>query len=290
MLKNVEKRELGNFVCLFVLYFVQAMPYGVQSRYLPIVMRKQGVSLGSLGLYKLLLIPWIFKFFISAFLIDVYQTKRFWLFTTMLCLFFGSLIAAFLTNFQQLAYILFALNWASATQDICVDWFAMRALKKEDLGLGNTVQVGAFKLGTLFSGGLLVYLMDYTTVSTTFFIIAGVYFISILLLKLSFLNSETNEDSNQKNDESEKTDLKFHRTDLNRLALLHHSPGTYWICLFVLIYKLGEQSSLNILPLFLVDKQVSSSRIGMWMGIIGQSLSIFGSFLGGVILKKTNKM
>ena len=49
------------------------------------------------------------------------------------------------------------LNLASATQDICVDWYAISNLKQEDLGLGNTIQVAGFKIGTLFSGGLLVY-------------------------------------------------------------------------------------------------------------------------------------
>ena len=230
MIKDVLKKEFLNFICLFILYFVQAMPYGVQSRYLPIVMRQQGVSLTSLGLYKLLLIPWVCKFFISAFLVDVYKTKKFWLIATMLILSFGSYLGCFLNSFYQLALILFVLNSASATQDICVDWFAMNVLKKEDLGLGNTVQVGAFKLGTLFSGGLLVYLMDYTTVSSTFAIIGTVYFISLLLLNFSLVNSE----SNRENDESDNLSLK------ERILLLHRSPNTYWICIFVMVYKLGN--------------------------------------------------
>ena len=69
--------EIFKLACLFILYFVQAMPYGFQSRYLPLVMRKSGISLTNLGFYKLLLIPWICKFPISAFIIDIYKTKRF---------------------------------------------------------------------------------------------------------------------------------------------------------------------------------------------------------------------
>ncbi len=41
--------EIIKLTCLFLLYFVQALPYGFQSRYLPILMRQQGVSLTSLG-------------------------------------------------------------------------------------------------------------------------------------------------------------------------------------------------------------------------------------------------
>ena len=144
-------------------------------------------------------------------------------------------MGVFFNDFFNLAILLFVLNTASATQDICVDWFAMNALKKEDLGIGNTIQVGGFKLGTLFSGGFLVYLMDYTTISQTFIIIGTVYLISLFLLNLSFFNSE---DKNISNEHEHENDTKM--TIRQRLNLLHNSPGTYWICIFVLVYKLGK--------------------------------------------------
>jgi PAT family beta-lactamase induction signal transducer AmpG len=141
-----ERTELINLVSLFILYFVQAMPYGFQSRYLPLVMRKHGSSITSLGFYKLLLMPWICKIFLAALLIDVYKTKRFWLLFSMSILTFGSFMGAFFNeDFTHLAIIIFLLNWASASQDICVDWFSMNALKEEDLGIGNTIQVGYFR-------------------------------------------------------------------------------------------------------------------------------------------------
>lgn len=51
----------------------------------------------------------------------------------------------------------------------------------------------------------------------------------------------------------------------------------------------GEQSSLNILPIYLLDRKVESSTIGLWTGIIGQSFSICGSFIGGIMIKKAAK-
>ncbi len=74
-----------------------------------------------------------------------------------------------------------------------------------------------------------------------------------------------------------------------RTKMLIESPGTLWICVFVIIYKLGEQSSLNLTPIYLVDHNVSSSIIGLWTGIYGQSFSILGSFLSGVLLKMTTE-
>ena len=46
---------------------------------------------------------------------------------------------------------------------------------------------------------------------------------------------------------------------------------------------------MNLLPIYLFDRKVPSSVIGLYTGILGQSLSILGSFLAGLWLKKTNK-
>ena len=173
------KSDFFKMLSLFILYFIQAMPYGFQSRYLPLVMRKQGASIKDIGIFKLLLVPWIFKVFIAAFLVDEYKTKRFWLLLSMSVLTLSSFLGAFFSDFTHLTYVIFLLNWASATQDICVDWFSMNTLKKEDLGYANTVQVVGFKVGTLFSGGLLVYLMDYISVSKTFLVLSSIYFICL---------------------------------------------------------------------------------------------------------------
>ena len=242
MFSNMNKKTMLNFASLFVLYFIQAMPYGFQSRYLPLLMRKQGISLTHLGLFKLLLMPWVCKFFIAAFLVDAYRTKRFWLFTSLVILSLGSFTAAFISDFNLLAIVIFCLNWASVVQDICVDWFAMNALEKEDLGLGNTIQVGSFKLGTLFSGGFLVFTMDYISMTTTFAIIGSIYLLSLVLLNLSFFKSES---SNSKSDDENPNSSSSSKdmTLKEKLVLLHNSPATYWTCIFVLLYKLGNHSS-----------------------------------------------
>ena len=106
----MNKSEFLNLFSLFNLYFIQAMPYGFQSRYLPLIMRKQGVSLTDLGFYKLLLLPWIFKVFIAAFIVDQYKTKRFWLLFSMAILIFGCTLGAIWNDFSYLPYIIFLLK------------------------------------------------------------------------------------------------------------------------------------------------------------------------------------
>ena len=43
------------------LYFLQGMPYGIQVKFLPILLRANGVSLTNISLFKLLFLPWVFK-------------------------------------------------------------------------------------------------------------------------------------------------------------------------------------------------------------------------------------
>ena len=46
---------------LALLYFVQGAPYGFQTACLPLILREAGLSFTSLGLMKLLFVPWVRK-------------------------------------------------------------------------------------------------------------------------------------------------------------------------------------------------------------------------------------
>ena len=72
------------------------------------------------------------------------RSKKWWLMTslTILCL---TCLLATITSLQMmfsLVCLLFLLNLGSAGQDICVDSLALEALETDELGIGNTIQVG----------------------------------------------------------------------------------------------------------------------------------------------------
>ncbi|XP_035676300.1 major facilitator superfamily domain-containing protein 3-like [Branchiostoma floridae] len=62
------------------------------------------------------------------------------------------------------------------------------------------------------------------------------------------------------------------------------SPGTGWMIVYCLLYKLGEQGANGMFPLYLVDQGIPKGAVGMWTGVVGQGLSIVGSLLGGWLL------
>ena len=122
----------------------------MQSRFLPIYLRTQGMSLTNLGFFKILLIPWALKI-LWAPLVDNYATKRTWLLASLAALALSCILATFITPRQivGLCVVVFCLNLFASTQDIAVDGIAIQILSPEELGAGNTVQVVGYKVGVI---------------------------------------------------------------------------------------------------------------------------------------------
>ena len=70
---------------------------------------------------------------------------------------------------------------------------------------------------------------------------------------------------------------------LNVYGKILKTDGTKWTIVYVLIYKLGEQGMIAILPMFLLDQGMSSSDTAMLTGVLCQFCSIFGSLLAGIL-------
>ena len=75
------------------------------------------------------------------------------------------LTGSFITKDQtfNLSVALLLLNFLSAAQDIAVDSLAVRILSDDqEIGIGNTIQVVAYKAGSVFAGQS-VHQTKYTT-------------------------------------------------------------------------------------------------------------------------------
>ncbi|XP_011415524.3 major facilitator superfamily domain-containing protein 3 [Magallana gigas] len=281
-----------NVVFLTCLYFIQGLPYGLQSRFLPVYFRSHGMSLTEISLFKLLLTPWMLKAFWAPF-VDKYGTKKSWLGWSMVGLIFTCLTGACTPpqNIVPLAGVLFLFNLLTSTQDIAVDGIAIHVLSKSELGYGNIAQVVGYKLGSIFGGGVLTWLSDYMEWSSLLFSLAVAYVISLMNVAVLVPQTDDCKKESEKKDSSEE---KIAEKVTKKVWILQHyteifqSPGTLWMIGFVLLYKLGEQGALNMLPMFLIDKGIPASTVGFWTGVVGQVLSIFGSIVGGAAVSGTS--
>ncbi|XP_061117336.1 major facilitator superfamily domain-containing protein 3 isoform X1 [Conger conger] len=270
---------------LGLLYFVQGMPYGLQSSLLPIFLRTSGLSLTKISLTKALYFPWVLKV-LWAPLVDQVGTKKKWLLASMSGLSLTCLASATLspaTDFRAVAGALLAMNFLASVQDIAVDGVAVRLLsRREEVGYGNTAQVVGYKLGSVAAGGGLLALVDALGWGWLFTALACVYAAVVLCtwrnrqLDVPLSESPTRE-GRRRGDAS------------NPWAVwreLLAVPSTTWTVVFVLVYKLGEQGAVSMFPLFLLDHHMTSAELGFWNSVVAMGFSIFGSSLGGLLLSK----
>ncbi|KAK3098928.1 hypothetical protein FSP39_024370 [Pinctada imbricata] len=286
---------MRNVIFLAYLYFIQGLPYGLQSRFLPIYFRSHGMSLSDISLFKLLLTPWMCKA-LWAPLVDKYGTKRKWLSWSML----GLIITCIMGSVSppdllaQLAVVLFLFNLLTSTQDIAVDGIAIHILSHSELAYGNIAQVVGYKMGAIFGGGVLTWLSDYLRWSYLFLWIGVVYGISLAVTNM-FVPSQYRQESNKSKEKQEDIGDKETQEELDErggklpwfiqhFIRIFQTPGTKWMAVYVLLYKLGEQGALSMVPMFLIDKGIAASQVGFWTGMVGQAVSIVGSFMGGTII------
>ncbi|KAL5112134.1 Major facilitator superfamily domain-containing protein 3 [Taenia crassiceps] len=276
----------SHLITLFFFYSLQGVPYGLQSRFLPLVLRSNGSSLTSLGFYKLLFLPWVFKSAYAPF-VDSHGTRRRWLqFCTaglLLCCAFLSTFpdAQLVSSTRLLPFCLFILNFCAATLDIAVDSLAIDMLKHSELSRGNTAQVVGYKLGAVVGGGLLSSFFSLTVV---FAALCGVYAVGLGIATCYKKFDELEGVQIVTDDKDCKRGNRQNYSEVLRMALFD-SPSTPGLVVLLLSYKLGELGAMNMLPLMLLDNGMSVTVVGFWTGVVGQVFSIAGSSSASAIVR-----
>ncbi|XP_030647542.1 major facilitator superfamily domain-containing protein 3 [Chanos chanos] len=270
-------------VFLGLLYFIQGIPYGLQSSLLPVYLRGAGHSLTRISLTKVLYFPWVLKV-LWAPLVDRTGTKRCWLVGTVTGLALTCLASATLapeTQYVAVAGSLLAMNVLASVQDIAVDGAAVRLLRGQgEVGLGNTVQVVGYKAGSVFAGGGLLAVIDVAGWGWMFTLLACVYGgVALFVWGAPVLDGEPSrtQGEGRKGSQDVVRPWKVWRK-------LMSVPGTPWLVVYVLTYKLGEQGAITMFPLFLLDHHMTARELGIWNGMVAMAFSICGSSIGGFLL------
>ena len=139
-----------------ILYFAEGFPLGVFYEIFPVYFRQQGVELKQIGVLSLLGLSWTLKF-LWAPAIDYFRRHRRWMAAVDVAM--GAVMLAFavqsgLGPMVWVAIGVFTL--LSATHDIAVDGYTIELLAKDELGLANGIRIGAYRVGMLASGALLM--------------------------------------------------------------------------------------------------------------------------------------
>ena len=202
------------------------------------------MTLSSVGFFKLLLAPWMCKA-LWAPLVDHYGTKKLWLLYSMIGIVITCVLGAFATPdlVMQLAVVLFMFNLLTSTQDIAVDGLAIQILATSELANGNIAQVVGYKIGAIFSGGLLTWLSEYLDWGSLFLSLAMVYFMAYVCVFKVVPGRRPAVVETTLTDETEKEGSLIQPKShwlIEHFKLILDSEETRWTIVYVLLYKLGE--------------------------------------------------
>ncbi|MFG1417928.1 MFS transporter [Xanthobacter sp. V0B-10] len=157
---------------VILLGFSSGLPLALTGTTLSVWMTESGVSLGSIGLFSLVGLPYTLKF-IWAPLVDALDVpvlsrllgrRRGWLLATQLALLAGILFLGAqnpLASPFMVALGALAVATVSATQDIVVDAFRVERLDTSEQAAGMAGYVAAYRIGMLVSGAGVIALVAY---------------------------------------------------------------------------------------------------------------------------------
>jgi MFS family permease len=254
------------------LYVAQGLPFGFFTQALPVLLRDAGLSLKAISATSLLFLPWALKFLWAPF-VDHYGTRRQWLLPLQLAAVTGALLLTQVDLSRGYLAVLaaaFLFNLVAACQDVATDGLAVRILDSRERGLANGIQVGAYRIGMILGGGLLLWVFARTDWATMFLCMAGLLALTVLPV-LSLREPPRSAPA----DPRSATDVAL---DWSRRLRL---PGMGAFVVLICFYKFGDSMVATLIGPFMRDQGVSKEMIALMKGTVGSSASLVGAALGG---------
>jgi len=271
-------------ICIFT-GFSSGLPLFVLYQLVPGWLRSEGVSLAEIGLFSLIGIPYVWKFIWSP-LIDRYSLgrlgrRRSWMLVTQVLLLLS--IATFgwinpVANIWSVAYLAAGVAFFSASQDIVLDAYRRELLPDNELGLGNSIHVQAYRLSGLVPGSLAFILADHISWQSVFIIVASFMFLGILLT-LFIKELETEHEAPKSLQEAIVLPFKDF---INSNGL--KSAG--YTLAFLVLYKLGDNMATALQTPFFIDLGFSKTEIGVIAKTSSLIAMTIGIIVGGLVMVK----
>ncbi|HEY8539809.1 MAG TPA: MFS transporter [Steroidobacteraceae bacterium] len=276
----LANRASFKLVLLSALYAAQGLPYGFFTLALPVVLREAGLSLTAISALSLLYLPWSLKFLWAPYL-DELRNRRAWLLALQTSGVIGALVLSQLNvdaSYVPIIIGAFAFNLIAASQDVLTDGLAVRVLDARERGLGNGIQVGAYRLGMILGGGLLLWIFARTDWSTMFVCMAVL--LSITIVPVFAYREPAHEERAARTPARE---LPFQW--LQRLLV----PGMLGFAGLIFCFRFGDAMVSTLLGPFMKDQQVSTETIALMKGTVGSATSLIGALLGGIFTFKVGR-
>ncbi len=171
------------------------------------------------------------------------------------------------------------LAFLSATQDIVIDAFRRELLSDNELGLGNSIHVNAYRIAGLIPGGLSLFLADHYPWQIVFIITAS-FMLPCLLITLIAKEPQHSPIDKSKPFYTAFVDpfVEF----FTRKGVM----GALGLILFIFLYKLGDSLATSLQTKFILDMGFTKSHIAAVVKTTSLWCSIGGGIAGGIAMLK----
>jgi PAT family beta-lactamase induction signal transducer AmpG len=273
-------------ICIFT-GFASGMPLYLLISLVPAWLRTEGVGLKEIGFFALVGLPYTWKFLWSP-LLDRYQLtlfsfrpglRRSWMLGTQLALLAAIAGLGFFDPSSQLwpiAWLCLLIAFLSATQDIVLDAYRRQLLSDEELGMGSSIHVNAYRIAGLVPGSLSLILADILPWQTVF-IATSAFMLTGIGLTLSIREpaQAARHPTSLRSAVIEPFNEFFSRQGVKQAGL---------ILLFMLLYKLGDSMATALATPFYLDLGFSKTQIGLVAKNAALWPMIVGGILGGILM------
>jgi MFS family permease len=274
---NVDTRKVG---LLAAVYAGQAVAQGFATFAVPVLLRKQGVSIQAVGFANLLLLPMALKFVFGPWA-DRLQAKgkgAMWMSGLQLaaaaC--FAALVVSPLSHgILPFVSLVAAAYLLVAVLDVFTDGLAVRLLSVEERPIGNTAQYGGSYVGGILAGGLFLAAEPKlgwgAATSALALLIAAAW---VALRALPSVPPE------QLAATSEKASL---------LAFFR-GPVARHVLPLLLLLDFPQNVGIALVGPFLIDSGLTQAQVGLVSGTVGLTAAVAGALAGGLLLARLSRV
>lgn len=262
--------------------FASGLPNPLSGDTLKAWLSTMDVSLGAIGLYSLVHLPYNLKF-VWAPIFDRYRLpflsrRRDWMIVAQLAVLVAVGVLGSLDPVRGpfwVALLAVVVAFFSASQDISIDAYRTDLLPPAERASGTAIFVAMYRVALIVSSAGALILADHLPWSTVYWILAGLMGVGVLTTLLA--PPAAYEDA------PPRTLREAVVEPIREVLKRDHATALLAI---VMLYKVGDVVASQLLTKFMLDLDFSLTDIGAIRKGLGLGATIVGSLLGGGLVAK----
>jgi len=271
-------------ICILI-GFSSGLPLYFLLQLVPAWLRRGGVDLTTIGFISLALLPYSWKFLwsplLDRFSFSSFGRRRTWMMASQIVLLVLMAAIGWLSpqnSINAIVWAAFVIAVFSATQDIAIDAYRREILPDEELGIGNSFYVNAYRIAGLVPGGLGLIMADFISWPMVFTMTAAFMLPGIICTALVSEPTVHGDVPKTLREAIVEPFHEFFTRDGVKSSIL--------ILAFMLLYKFGDSLATALITPFYIDVGFTNTQIGAVAKLVGFWSMIIGGLLGGLLMIK----